>query len=91
MSLTSDQKSVVHVFDMVVHVFSLTSEIKKMFTVFDKDGNGKICATELGKVMRSLGQKPTDKELQKLIADGDKDGTCVSLSLGFSSDCFLTT
>ncbi|KAH8811189.1 calcium ion binding, calmodulin [Xylogone sp. PMI_703] len=46
------------------------------FTLFDKDGNGKISAKELGSVMRSLGQAPTETELQDLISgvDTDRDG-----------------
>jgi len=37
--------------------------------LFDKDGDGNITAQELGTVMRSLGQNPTEKELHEMVAD----------------------
>lgn len=45
--------------------------------MFDKDGDGTIDADELGAVMRSMGQNPTDAEIQQLIeaVDVDKNGT----------------
>lgn len=49
------------------------AEFKESFDVFDQDGNGNITATELGDVMRKLGQSPTDEELKSMIADVDAD------------------
>ena len=40
------------------------AEFKEAFTLFDKDGDGTITTKELGTVMRSLGQNPTEAELQ---------------------------
>lgn len=53
------------------------ADFKEAFCIFDKDGDGTISAKELGVVMRSLGQNPTEKELQELIngADDDASGT----------------
>ena len=34
-------------------------EFKDAFAIFDKDGGGSITTQELGDVMRSLGQKPS--------------------------------
>lgn len=49
-----------------------------MFFELDRDGSGSIDAEELGMMLRSLGQNPTDEELKELIDsvdDGDdKDG-----------------
>ncbi|KAF7341496.1 putative Calmodulin [Mycena venus] len=50
------------------------SEFKEAFLLFDKDGDGVITTIELGTVMRSLGQNPTDKELQDMIDEVDADG-----------------
>ena len=42
--------------------------------MFDTDGDGSITAKELGSVMRSLSQDPTDAELEDLINEVDTDG-----------------
>jgi len=44
------------------------AEFKEAFSLFDKDGDGTITTKELGTVMRSLGQNPTEAELQVKIA-----------------------
>ncbi|KAG2499977.1 hypothetical protein HYH03_002262 [Edaphochlamys debaryana] len=49
-------------------------EYREAFSLFDKDGNEKITTKELGIVMRSLGQNPTEKELQAMIREVDTDG-----------------
>lgn len=52
-------------------------EYKEAFNLFDSDGDGTITSKELGVVMRSLGQTPTEAELKEMIAevDANKDGT----------------
>lgn len=40
----------------------------------DKDGDGSITASELGVVMKGMGQNPTDTELQQMINEVDADG-----------------
>ncbi|RID58592.1 LOW QUALITY PROTEIN: hypothetical protein BRARA_F01882 [Brassica rapa] len=50
------------------------SEFKEAFSLFDKDGDGCITTKELGTVMRSLGQNPTEAELQDLMNEADADG-----------------
>lgn len=51
------------------------TEFKEAFSLFDKDGDGTITTKELGTVMRSLGQNPTEAELQDMINEVDADGT----------------
>lgn len=50
------------------------AEFKEAFSLFDKDGDGVISTRELGTVMRSLGQNPTDSEIQDMINEIDEDG-----------------
>ncbi|OQV20899.1 Calmodulin [Hypsibius exemplaris] len=49
-------------------------EFKEAFSLFDKDNDGTITNKELGTVMRSLGQNPTEAELQDMINEIDQDG-----------------
>lgn len=53
------------------------AEFKEAFSLFDKDSDGKITTKELGTVMRSLGQNPSESELTDMIneVDVDSDGT----------------
>mmetsp|Transcript_14523 Transcript_14523/g.31599 ORF Transcript_14523/g.31599 Transcript_14523/m.31599 type:complete len:150 (+) Transcript_14523:114-563(+) len=49
-------------------------EFKEAFALFDKNQDGSISSTELGVVMRSLGQNPTEAELTDMINEVDADG-----------------
>uniref|UniRef100_A0AAQ5YDX0 Calmodulin 1b n=1 Tax=Amphiprion ocellaris TaxID=80972 RepID=A0AAQ5YDX0_AMPOC len=53
------------------------AEFKEAFSLFDKDGDGTITTKELGTVMRSLGQNPTEAELQDMINEVDADGQSI--------------
>ncbi|XP_033724560.1 uncharacterized protein LOC117314603 [Pecten maximus] len=50
------------------------AEFREAFSLFDKDGDGFVSSKELGTVMRSLGQNPTEAELQDMINEVDTDG-----------------
>ncbi|XP_070538757.1 calmodulin-like [Ptychodera flava] len=50
------------------------AEFKEAFSFFDMDGDGKITTKELGIVMRSLGQYPTEAQLRDMINEADADG-----------------
>ena len=56
------------------HVCVVNHATIEAFSLFDKDGDGKITAKELGTVMRSLGQNPTESELQDMMNEVDADG-----------------
>jgi calmodulin len=50
------------------------AEYKEVFSMFDRDGDGTVDATELGVVMGSLGVNPSDAEIQQMIEEVDTDG-----------------
>ena len=60
--------------DWRVTIYIFHPEFKEAFSLFDKDGDGTITTKELGTVMRSLGQNPTEAELQDMINEVDADG-----------------
>lgn len=49
-------------------------EFREVFGLFDKDGDGTISTKELGTVMRTLGQNPTDAEIEIIIKEVDING-----------------
>jgi hypothetical protein len=49
-------------------------QFKEAFSLSDKDGDGTITTSALGTVMRSLGQNPTEAELQDMVNEVDADG-----------------
>eukprot|EP00930_Biecheleria_cincta_P075334 TRINITY_DN6249_c0_g1_i1.p1 TRINITY_DN6249_c0_g1~~TRINITY_DN6249_c0_g1_i1.p1 ORF type:complete len:963 (-),score=197.04 TRINITY_DN6249_c0_g1_i1:30-2864(-) len=59
------------------------AEFKEAFSLCDKSGSGTIQATELGTVLRSLGQNPTAAELEDMINEVCSDGVCISPAPAF--------
>ena len=49
------------------------SEYKELFEMFDKDEDGLIDQNDLGKILRALGQDPSDQDLIEMITDVDKN------------------
>lgn len=49
------------------------TEIKKAFTLFDKDHNGKISLKDLKTATIELGENLTDDELREMIKEADRD------------------
>ncbi|VDM47814.1 unnamed protein product [Toxocara canis] len=50
------------------------AQIRDAFSVFDRDGDGRITVDELGAVMASLGEHPSESELKRMISEFDEDG-----------------
>ena len=61
-------------YDEIPKFVHFVAEFKEAFSLFDKNGDGNISASELGTVMRSLGQNPTEPELQDMVNEVDADG-----------------
>ena len=55
-------------------MISFVLDFKDIFQLFDKDDDGSITSSELGTVMRALGENPTEQELRQLMLDADTDG-----------------
>mmetsp|Transcript_12864 Transcript_12864/g.19536 ORF Transcript_12864/g.19536 Transcript_12864/m.19536 type:complete len:156 (-) Transcript_12864:250-717(-) len=50
-------------------------EVKECFDLFDRTGAGKIPVDMLGKIIRSVGQTPSNAEVQDYVKEIDSDGT----------------
>ncbi len=51
------------------------TRIREIFDRFDLDHDGEITTTELGTVLKSLGQEYSTEDLKEIIATVDADGT----------------
>ena len=52
----------------------LDAELRAAFDVYDVDGDGRITAAELGKVLGRIGEGCSAEECQRMIASVDTDG-----------------
>ncbi|KAF8968195.1 hypothetical protein BGZ46_010930 [Entomortierella lignicola] len=51
--------------------------LKDAFNLFDRKGSGNIATSSLGDLLRSVGQNPTQAEIQELSAQADPSATGV--------------
>ena len=52
-------------------------EYQEAFDLFDENGDGHICESELSKLMSALGKDPTLNEVKDLIHDVDTNGKLI--------------
>ena len=52
---------------------SEVSEFRRLFNAVDTDGSGKLDPSEVMKVMTDIGEKVTEAEVRKIIADVDSN------------------
>ena len=48
-------------------------EFQEAFLLYDQRGDGKIPVSQIGDVMRALGQNPTESEVKKLVVEHRAD------------------
>ena len=60
------------------------AEFKQAFSMFDMDGPGQAAMKEMGTLMRSLGQSPSEAEIQEIW---DEMGTDGSGEIDFAEFC----
>ena len=51
------------------------AEFREAFSLFDHDENGSVSTDELGQVLRSLGENPSENELRDMVNEIDEDGS----------------
>ncbi|KAF9309391.1 hypothetical protein BG003_009802 [Podila horticola] len=61
------------------------AKFKEAFSLFDRKGKGQIEATNLGDLLRALGQNPTQAQVRELVAQADPSG-----SNAITFDTFIT-
>ncbi|XP_074301952.1 putative calcium-binding protein CML18 [Silene latifolia] len=49
------------------------SELREIFRTFDRNNDGKLTQLELGSLLRSLGLKPSEEQIEALIQAADKN------------------
>ena len=67
-----------HDFKMADHLTKeQIADFKEAFFLFDKNGDGTISATELGSVLKLLGENPAQEVLEEMVnqADVNRNGT----------------
>jgi calmodulin len=80
-------------------VFDVTEEdvhgFYEAFHDFDRDQSGYISTSELGALMRSLGENPTGMELETIVNEFDEDGSGVmefpEFLIMMARQCAMTT
>lgn len=53
----------------------LSLELRESFRLFDKDGDGKITAEEIAKVLASININIAENDVKLMIREVDSDGT----------------
>ncbi|KAH7962908.1 hypothetical protein HPB52_018617 [Rhipicephalus sanguineus] len=50
------------------------ADLREVFALFDRDGDGEIRPEDVGVMLRAIGQNPTQAELEMAIAEMDTNG-----------------
>ena len=52
----------------------LNEQLREAFNLFDRDGSGAIDSDEIKGIMRKLGERLTDEEVEEIVREIDLDG-----------------
>lgn len=63
----------------------LFADLQQVFEMFDKNKDGKISCEELGVVLRTLGHRYSQTEVEEMIKNADKNGKCICVWFFFFS------
>lgn len=55
------------------HILS-SIDFKEAFLLFDRTGESKITLSQVGDVIRALGQNPTNTEVKKILGNPSNEG-----------------
>jgi len=71
---TIDFEEFVIMMSKTINIEESGEEFREVFDLFDKNGDGKISAQELGEVMKTLGEDLSEEEVNNMIREGDING-----------------
>lgn len=61
---------------------SSLADFKEAFLLFDRTGDAKITLSQVGDIIRALGQNPTNAEVNKILGNPSKEGKYPPVSQG---------
>lgn len=61
---------------------SSLADFKEAFLLFDRTGDAKITLSQVGDIIRALGQNPTNAEINKILGNPSKEGKYPTVSHG---------
>ena len=64
------------------HCCSSLADFKEAFLLFDRTGDAKITLSQVGDIIRALGQNPTNAEINKILGNPSKEGKYPTVSHG---------
>ena len=71
---TIDEKEFMSLMAEVMDQRNQHEEFKKAFRIYDDDDTGEVNAKNLRRCAEELGEHVTEKEIDKMISQADKDG-----------------
>ena len=74
---------------LLLNVSCNITEFRSIFDMFDKNSDGKISCDELGVVLRTLGHRYSQTEVEEMIKNVDKNGKLIAFPFMWAKAIFL--